>query len=278
MITLSLLGAFAVVSFAAETLDAPEGCPVMGQKGSYAYDPTMPNGPQHWGDIEEDFVMCKEGHKQSPIDMPLPSEYKSKSEGPEPMMMKAEYTFSGGSYNWAISCATAGTCGYTMLGGKKFHVVNLHFHSKSEHHLNGYQYPLEAHIVHMSDDGQLAVIATMFNYPDETTYAAKVYAGYPMEYESNRLLARLLSAMEAGAKTVTLNLGMIVRPLKGYCSYVGSLTTPKCSEGVTFFMANHVEMVTKRQVASYKMSAGAGHDGNNRPTMPLNGRTVTCYI
>lgn len=268
--------ALVVVSHAAESVEGPKKCKVLGGEGSYSYDPTTENGPQKWGE-QKDFHMCKDGHSQSPINIPMPSKIAPMSDGPEPMMVTGKVKFSSGSYNWAVNCYEPGTCGHTMFGGKQFNVIGIHMHSPSEHVLNGTRYPLEAHIVHASDDGQLAVIATMFKYPDQSSYSAGVHEMIPKEWGTNRMVAKIMYAMKEDKESFHLNLGQIINAHAGYCSYTGSLTTPPCSEGVTFFMALHTETVTKRQVAAYKMSCGAGHDGNNRPLMPTNGREVTCY-
>ena len=78
-------------------------------------------------------------------------------------------------------------------------------------------------------------------------------------------------------KKFIIPLGSIIEEDMGYCTYVGSLTTPPCSEGVTFMLSQHISFVTKRQVAEYRLTAGVGIDGNNRPIRPQiapRGRTV----
>lgn len=274
---LSVFLAVATVSLAALTVDAPAACPTLGGSGPYGYDPTTDSGPESWGKLSPDFATCDDGTAQSPIDLPKPETIASLSAGPQPSISTAYMSYSPGSYNWALNCVDQGSCGSTSFANVTYDVLNLHFHSPSEHLLNGKQYPLEAHIVHQSADGGLAVIATMFDYA-KTNYASAVYGDVPKEFGTNNLVMKALASMTDAKGTVTANLGSIMYPEVGYCSYVGSLTTPPCSEGVTFFMALHTETVTPRQVAAYRLSAGVGSDGNNRPTMPLNGRSVTCYI
>ena len=48
------------------------------------------------------------------------------------------------------------------VDGREFELKQFHFHSPSENKIDGKQYPLEAHLVHADKDGNLAVVAVMF--------------------------------------------------------------------------------------------------------------------
>lgn len=276
IIFLTFFATVIAVSFSATAVDTPVQCPVLAGAAKYSYDPTTNNGPAHWGKLLPDYSTCDDGDSQSPIDLPMPTTTVGLSSGPQPRITTARMAYSAGSFNWALNCVRKGTCGSTTFRGVKYDVLNLHFHSPSEHLLNGHQYPLEAHIVHKSANGEIAVLATLFEYPTES-YASHMYTSSRKEVGTNQLVKKVLASMSIAKGKANINLGGIVNPDMGYCSYTGSLTTPPCSEGVTFFMAMHIETVTRRQVAAYRLSAGVGLDGNNRPTMPLNGRDVTCY-
>eukprot|EP00174_Griffithsia_okiensis_P000224 GO255613.1.p1 GENE.GO255613.1~~GO255613.1.p1 ORF type:complete len:188 (-),score=63.96 GO255613.1:155-718(-) len=185
---------------------------------------------------------------------------------------------SAGSFNWALNCKESQTCGYTMFGGEKYYVLNIHMHSPSEHWLNGKQYPLEAHIVHLTPEGKPLVIATMFETYDADAYPVRVYENANMLYGTNPFLKSILNNVAKGKQEFPVHLGSIIDASKGYCSYVGSLTTPPCTEGVTFMMAQKVQMMNPKQAREYLRTAGACVDGNARPIQELNGRQVTCYI
>lgn len=265
------------VARAADKLEVDSSkCAVKGAEGDFSYDPTSSTGPGDWGDLSSDFETCSLGSSQSPINFPLSVSYAPRSEGPKPSISVGNMSYSPTSYNWALSCE--GDCGYTMFAGQKFKLINLHLHAPSEHTLNGRQYPLEAHMVHISDAGDLAVIATMFDYPSTTTYQSQVAAGANKDYGVNSLVKEVMRGVMKNKGTFKVHLGSILNPGKGYCVYSGGLTTPPCTEGVTFLMAQNVETVSRRQVFDYSASCGVGMDGNNRPLQPLNGRVVTCYV
>ena len=262
------------IALASESGGAPDShCMVKSYEGTYSYDPTSTNGPEHWGSIlGEHYETCGHGHRQSPIDFPNQVVYAPLSAGPQVSMSYANMTPSSGSYNWALNCDH---CEITTFRGKEYKLINLHFHSPSEHRLNGTAYPLEAHMVHIAEDGSLAVIATMFEYI-ERSYAARVAHAGSVEYGASSILKHAFKSVSKGSDLIPL--GSILDPKKGFCSYVGSLTTPPCTEGVTWFMSENIVSVSKRQVARFRLTAGLGLDGNNRPVQPIEGREVTCFI
>lgn len=143
--------------------------------------------------------------------------------------------------------------------------------------MDGKSFPLEMHVVHQSKSGKLAVLATMFEYASES-YGKRMYNNVPREFERNEFLDIVLNGMNEKTKKIVLPIGDVIRPQTGYCSYAGSLTTPPCSQGVTWMMALAHPTVTARQVHSFAVAAGASFDGNNRPVQKLNGRKVTCHI
>lgn len=270
--------ALATSALAATAVSADASCPVKGAEGDYSYDPTSGTGPADWGSIKPDYEACGTGKIQSPIDFPTSVLYAPLEDGPKPMLEASDFIFSAGSYNWALTCATDQTCGFTMFGGKKFYFLNQHFHAPSEHTLNGKQYPFESHMVHISEDGDLAVIATMFEFANESEYPPTIYAGNNLDFGVNSYIKQILNGVTKDKGTFKISPSKIIDSRKGYCVYTGSLTTPPCSEGVTFLMAMNVETVSKRQVHEYYVTAGAPFDGNNRPVQPLNGRKITCYV
>lgn len=278
--TFFILSALILVARASEPVaGGPTECVVKGVDGVYGYDPTSDHGPDAWGDIpDHHYETCKTGDIQSPIDFPTEVKYGRLADGPKPDIVAANMTWSAGNSNWALSCADDEGCGVTMFAGKAFKLVNTHFHSPSEHTLAGRQYPLEAHMVHQADDGSYAVIATMFDYPQDRDYRSTIYTRAHVDFNKSPLVKSILNSMKEGREKFPVYLGSVIDANKGYCVYVGSLTTPPCTEGVTFLMSMNVQPVTRRQVYAYKITAGVGIDGNNRPTQPLHKREITCYV
>lgn len=78
-------------------------------------------------------------------------------------------------FNYHTTAKSVQNIGYTMqiefnqgaslvLDGQTFLLEQFHVHSPSENNINGQSYPMELHLVHASDKGELAVVALMFQH------------------------------------------------------------------------------------------------------------------
>lgn len=279
ILSITAILALAAVVLASEPVKVDsKSCSIKAAAGEFTYDKFSDHGPDHWGSIKEEFRTCGTGGIQSPINFTPDVKFSRMADGPKPMLKISDFTFGATSENWALTCAEEKKCGYTMFGGKTYYYVNTHFHSPSEHYLNGKQYPLESHMVHISEDGEIAVIATMYDYPGDSDYPSQVMAAGHKDYGVNNFFTTCMGGVMHEDSKITVHPMDIIDESKGFCVYTGSLTTPPCTEGVTFIMSMNVQTVSKRQVHDYRLSCGSPYDGNNRPVQPLNGREITCYL
>ena len=65
-----------------------------------------------------------------------------------------------------------------------------------------------------------------------------------------------------------LNPAALIPKSLGYYSFEGSLTTPPCTEGVTFYILKTPTNMSKAQVQAFPFKVNA------RPVQPLNGRKI----
>src|SRR5262245_24477890 len=118
---------------------------------------------------------------------------------------------------------------FVMLGRKRFHLVQFHFHHPSEHWVDGIQQTLELHIVHQNiDDGTRVVIGVFI----EVSAAAKAVPA---------LVPQIKACCDP--KNPTLDCIISTNPLdwlpadtSSYYRYEGSLTTPDYDENVSWVM------------------------------------------
>jgi len=154
-----------------------------------------------------------------------------------------------------------------------FEAIQLHFHEPSEHTIDGYQFPLEMHIVHTLipdhfDEGvtrNLAVLGFFFELDDTKP---------PNTFIDSLNLTNIGVEIEINFQ---LFLGDIHIP--DFFAYKGSLTTPPCSEIVNWFVLEKSLHITSQQLDLFSSRWGnnpvfAGGHGNNRALQPLNRREV----
>ncbi len=141
--------------------------------------------------------------------------------------------------------------GFITAGCVDYKLLQFHFHGYSEHTVDGKQYDLVAHLVHQSENGDLAVVAVLFN-----------------EGEANPFLDKVLKNV---GKDAMLNVDeMLPENTENYYHYQGSLTTPPCSEGVQWYVLKETVTASKEQLASFRKY----YSSNYRPVQAINDRKV----
>ncbi len=215
-------------------------------------------GPSNWGDLDPKYEMCKLGSSQSPINISSDA-------------VVATTGLAKIDFNYRTAASKVLNNGHTvqvnMKGGSSikvdgitFDLKQFHFHTPSENNIEGKSFPLEAHFVHASKDGKLAVVALMFEDGKENPILKKIWSKMPLKAgESNAC-----GLPHKGIDT-------LLPKNREYYRFNGSLTTPPCSEGVRWFVMKDYSTISKAQVKEF---LGAVHHANNRPIQPMNARKV----
>lgn len=228
--------------------------PAMAAGGSAEWGYSGKTGPDNWGDLSEAYEVCKKGLMQSPIDLAQDS-----AVGDLEVSADWEAAPLNMFNNGKTVQANFGKGSYMTSGGKVFSLIQVHFHTPSEHTIDGEHYPLVAHFVHATDKGELGVLGVLFE-----------------EGDANAELQKLIdNAGDVGAEAediagVTFDPnGMLPDEIEVF-RYMGSLTTPPCSEGVNWHVVEDTVEASAAQIAAME-----GFMGNNaRPVLPLNGRLL----
>lgn len=223
-----------------------------GHKPHWTYEGEA--GPGHWAEISNEFESCKIGKSQSPIDITG----KEKSEK-RPLTIDYKDTplkIINNGHTIQVNYAPGST---VTIDGNIYQLAQFHFHSPSEHTAKGKHYAMEAHIVHKSADGKLAVIGINMKEGKENPFIKTIWDNLPDKVNEEKTVSG-----------VTVNAMSLLPKIYPYYYYSGSLTTPPCSEGVSWNVLENTIEVSKAQVKKFASLIGK----NARPVQPLNERKV----
>lgn len=221
---------------------------------THSWDYSQKAGPKHWAELNPEFATCKLGHQQSPIDIretkkadlpPILFDYK-----PSPLRIidnghTVEVDYASGS---SIS-----------VGGKTYQLIQFHFHHPSEEQIHGKKSELEMHLVHSDAEGHKAVVAVLINSGRSNDFLQSIFGHVPHE-----------KAKEVELDEVTVDATKLLPGTRSYYTFPGSLTTPPCSENVTWFVLKNPVEASSSQIKIFAKV----YKNDARPVQPLAGRTV----
>ena len=215
---------------------------------------TGEGGPERWGDLSEAYRACKEGARQSPIDIagyvdgpgrPLSFAYGSPAVEIENDGRLVQAHYEEGN---AID-----------LGGRTHHLKSLHAHVPSEHTIDGESFALGA--AHGARRRRRRVSGRVAALP----------RGCP-----DPAVQALIDAAPATGETVDahgrLDPSLYSPSNLGYYRYTGSKTTPPCNGPVDWLVMAETGTVSVEQAR--QVSALTGGVPTNRPLQPLGGREI----
>jgi carbonic anhydrase len=210
-------------------------------------------GPAAWGGLRPDFNLCANGQRQSPIDIrgglaveldPVKFDYR-----PTPFSV----IDNGHTVQVNLQPGNA-----IELGGRRYELVQFHFHRPSEERIDGRQFEMSLHLVHKDAAGKLAVVGVLLGKGPVHPVVQAVWNNLPLEKNE-----------EAPARA-PLDPSHLLPEDKRYFTYMGSLTTPPCSEGVLWVVMRTPVTVTEEQLALFARI----YPMNARPAQPVAGRRI----
>lgn len=210
-------------------------------------------GPEHWASVHSDYATCQSGKMQSPVDLKWHKPTKAAAFHASYKPTKSFVSDNGHAIQVAFDMG-----GTIKVKGESYDLMQVQFHSPSEHTLSGQHYPLEAQFVHKSADGKTLVLAALYKEGKENSVLAKIWNAIPNP------------PAPASATDLEISAHDMMPPMKTYYEYTGSMTTPPCSEGVHWMVFNSPMNVSKGQLEALHHF----HADNSRPVQDLNGRKI----
>ena len=205
------------------------------------------HGPEHWGDFSG---TCDAGKAQSPINI-IPAQSVKFDCSYRISFDEDVHSFAKIYDNGHSIKVIPSKGGRITLHGKQYTLIQFHFHGRSEHTIDGRRYDMVAHMVHQASDKTLAVVAVMFEVGQKNEFVQKIIdnIGAEIDLDPQDLLPRDVSH---------------------YYHYVGSLTTPPCSENVQWYILKDTDSISVEQLKKFRKF----YKDNERPLQPLNSRHI----
>ena len=160
----------------------------------------------------------------------------------------------------------AGNNNFINLNGEEFELINIHFHSESEHTLDSEVSELEMHLVHGNETGGLSVLGVLIEEGEFNQELAPIFDTVDSELEANGELPDTVEFTES------IEIGELLPDNSGWF-YNGSLTTPSFNENVNWFVFEDSIEVSPEQMDIFEdFLESADLESNDRDVQPLNGR------
>ena len=214
------------------------------------------NGPQTWGRLKPEYATCATGQRQSPINI----EESATLRGPAEAI----------GFDYQPSNATIVNDGHTVkvdmngdnginVRGSRFHLIQVHFHHPAEEKVNFRSFAMVAHLVHRNHLGQLAVVAVLLEPGEANPVINHLWTYMPLG-RGDRV------PFPAGS----VNLTGLLPQSQLYYQFMGSLTTPPCTEDVLWMVLKQPVTISQDQLRLFAQQ----FPNNARPVQPINGRVV----
>ena len=210
-------------------------------------------GPELWGQLKPEFSKCGTGTRQSPIDIrggvkvdldPIQFDYRTTSFRVIDNGHTVQVNLGGGNS--------------IEVQGRRYDLVQFHFHRPSEERIDGRQFDMVAHLVHKDPEGRLAVVAVLLDRGSAHPLVQAVWNNLPLE-----------KGLEMVAQS-EMDVSQLLPADRRYFTYMGSLTTPPCSEGVLWMVMRQPMPVSQDQVGVFSRL----YPMNARPIQQASGRLI----
>jgi carbonic anhydrase len=161
-----------------------------------------------------------------------------------------------------IRANVAAGAGSLSVAGTTYDLTQFHFHTESEHLVNGSPAEMEMHMVHQSATGELLVVGRFIELGLANVLLDVIFSNLPQNPGDSLPIGSFDLA------------GLLPADLRSF-RYTGSLTTPPFTEGVNWILLAEPLEFSSAQIDAFR---DLFPDGNERPPQDLNGRTIVTDV
>jgi len=210
-------------------------------------------GPARWGKIDPSNAKCETGERQSPIDIrdgirveldPVAFDYKP-----------VRFNVVDNGHTIQVNLGAGNSI---SILGRRYDLVQFHFHKPSEERINGVGYDMVAHLVHKDMDGKLVVVSLLIQQGKANSLVQTIWNNMPLEKN------------ETVAPPGTIDMNQLLPVNRQYYTYMGSLTTPPCTEGVLWVVYKEPIELSQEQIGIFSRM----YPMNARPVQSAAGRLI----
>ncbi|MFA7293651.1 MAG: carbonic anhydrase family protein [Rhodocyclaceae bacterium] len=209
--------------------------------------------PDNWGKLRPEYGTCASGKRQSPIDI---------RDGIRVDQPAIDFSWRPSQFrivdNGHTVQVAVGGSSLTLLG-KNYELIQFHFHRPAEERVNGRGFDMVAHFVHKAEDGRLAVVAVLMEQGVENPFVQTLWNYMPLERNE-----------DVAPPNVVVDPAAFLPADRAYYTYMGSLTTPPCTENVQWLVMRQPVQVSAEQIGIFSRL----YRNNARPVQPSFGRLI----
>ncbi|SEA05611.1 carbonic anhydrase [Variovorax sp. YR216] len=212
-------------------------------------------GPAQWAELDPDNRLCKAGFQQSPIALHTRKSTRLADQDIALHLGKAKGQLVNNGHTIQFNVADAAPNRVAFKGGS-YALAQFHFHTPSEHHLDGKSFPMEMHLVNKDVDGKITVVGVFIKPGAKNEALAQLWGQLP--------------AANGAPNDGEVDLATLLPTSHKALLYSGSLTTPPCSEEVNWIVMEQPIEMSRQQIQAFQKL----FRDNHRPIQRDHGRKV----
>lgn len=210
-------------------------------------------GPENWGKINPAWSQCGTGKRQSPIDI---------RDGMKVDLDEIDFNYRLSDYSEVDNGKTVqvnvGRGNFMTIGNQSYELVQFHFHRPSEEKINGKGTEMVIHLEHRGPGGKLAIVAVLLERGKANEAIQAVWNNIPLEKNQPVAPGEPIDPTE------------LLPERRAYYTYMGSQTTPPCTENVLWLVMKQPMTASPAQMALFSRL----YPLNARPVQESEGRMV----
>lgn len=215
---------------------------------SWSYD-----NSDGWSRLSPEYANCANGRQQSPIDLreAIAVDLEAIAFAYRPAPFRVVDSGRG------LQVSVYG--GGLSLLGKTYALTRIDFHRPSEFAIDGKSFDMEAQLIHRADDGKLAIVVVLLESGSENPLIQTALNNLPLERGG-----------EVSPPAQSVDVTRFLPDDRRYFAFMGSLTTPPCTEEVLWLVLKKSQPVSAEQLSIFRRL----YRPNARPLQPAFGRII----